>query len=159
MSYLNFKKSKRYMATFKSQSAGVSASPEAVYGRLSDLSSLKSLLDKVPADRIPADKRELFDSIRIDNESIAFPAGPVGELRLVVAERREPSLVRMKGEGAPVPLEIAVEIAPAPVGSELTVEMSLGVPAMMLPMLKGTVQKAVDQFAQVLTSIPYSEPS
>ena len=63
------------MAVYKSENVELNASAESVYGKLSNLENLRSLLEKVPADQVPDDKREMFDSIQITPETISVPAG------------------------------------------------------------------------------------
>ena len=68
------------MSTYKSEKVELSASAESVYAKLSNLENLRSLLANVPAESVPDDKREMFDSIQITSDSISVPAGPVGDL-------------------------------------------------------------------------------
>ena len=95
------------MATFNSEEVSLNAPAEAVFAKLSNLENLRSLLDKVPADQIPADKMEMFNSITITPDSITVPGGPVGALTFKVKEKINPSLIKLEGEGAPVPLSLA----------------------------------------------------
>ncbi len=103
------------MATYKSEEVPLKASAESVFDRLSNFESLKSLLAQVPEDQIPADKKEMFDSIRLTNDSIELPGGPVGSIRLRVVERTAPFRITLKGEGTPVPLQLQLDIHPVDV--------------------------------------------
>ena len=98
------------MATYKSDEVPLKASAQAVFDRLSNLESLQGLLDQIPADQIPADKREIFDNIKITGDSIELPGGPVGAIRLRVTEKVSPSRIKLKGEGTPVPLSLQLDI-------------------------------------------------
>lgn len=146
------------MASFSSPTSTVGASAEKVYARYSNLENLSTLLQHIPADKIPADKRDMLDNIKVDSNSISLPAGPVGSIRLVMSERVEPTLIRMIGEGAPVPLSLSLHITPVDsYHCETSVEIDIEIPKMMLPMIKGTLQKMADQIGAILPSIPYND--
>lgn len=145
------------MATYKSDEVALKASADSVFSRLSDFESLKSLLSQVPADQIPADKKEMFDSIRLTNDSIELPGGPVGSIRLRVVERTAPSRITLKGEGTPVPLQLQLDLHPVDEAScRAQAKVDIEIPAMLRPMIAGPMQKMTEQFASVLRSIPFS---
>ncbi len=145
------------MAIFKSKPTGVNASAEAVYNKLSDLSNLKSLIEKIPDSAVPEDKKEMLQGIKITEDSISFPAGPVGELNLKVAEKVPPTLIKLEGIGTPVALTLSLNIAI--ISSDLCeacVVFDIAIPAMLAPMIGGTIQKMADQFAHVIASLNYN---
>ena len=144
------------MTTIKSEKKSVNASAQKVFDKLSDLDNLKPLLQQVPADRIPADKREMFENLRITADTISIPAGPVGEITLRITDRLPYSLIRLSGEGTPVPLHMQLEIEPKGEEScDVEVSVNLEIPAMLKPMVAGPLKKIVDQFVQVLGMIPF----
>lgn len=144
------------MATYKSDEVTLPASAESVFERLGNFESLKSLLAQVPEDQIPADKKEMFDSIKLTDDSIELPGGPVGSIRLRVVEKVAPSRITLKGEGTPVPLSLQLDIHPVDAGScRAQAKVDLEIPAMLRPMISGPMQKMTEQFAQVLRSIPF----
>ena len=145
------------MATYKSDEVPLKASAQSVFDRLSDFESLKGLLSNVPADQIPADKREMFDSIKLTKDSIELPGGPVGSIRLKVVEKTAPTCIRLKGEGTPVPLSLQLDIHPVDDAScRAMAKVDLEIPAMLRPMISGPMQKMTEQFASELRSIPFS---
>lgn len=145
------------MAIYNSDNISLSSSAEAVYSKLSNLENLRSLLEQVPADKIPEDKRAMFESISITPDSITVPGGPVGNLTFKVVEKHEPSLIKLTGEGSPVPLSLAMHITPeGPEACKAKVEIDIALPAMLKPMVGGHIQKMADQFGQVLKAIPFS---
>lgn len=144
------------MATYKSDEVTLKASAENAFARLSNFESLKSLLEQVPADQIPADKKEMFDSIKLTNDSIELPGGPVGSIRMKVVEKKAPTRITLKGEGTPVPLSLQLDIHPVDVDScRAQAKIDLEIPALLRPMISGPMQKMSEQFAQVLRSIPF----
>lgn len=145
------------MATYKSPEVRLKASAEAVFNKLSNLENLHSLLEKVPADKIPEDKRAMFESIQITPDSITLPGGPVGAVTLRLAEKTSPSLISLKGEGTPVPLALSMHIAPdGDSASKAQVAIDIDIPAMLKPMIGGHLQKMADQFGSVLQAIPFA---
>lgn len=144
------------MATYKSDEVTLKSSAQSVFDRLTNLDSLRGLLDKVPADQIPADKKELFDSVRISGDTIELPGGPVGSIKLKMVEKTAPSRIRLIGEGTPVPLSLQVNISPVDDATcRVMAQVDLDIPAMLRPMISGPMQKMTDQFSQVLRSIPF----
>lgn len=146
------------MTTIKSDKAKINAPAERVYDKLSDLSNLQAVLDQVPADSIPADKRQMFENVKITADTIAIPAGPVGEIKMRVTDRMPYSLIQLTGEGTPVPMNLQLEIEPD--GAEactVQVAFHLEIPAMLKPMVHGPLKKVADQFVQVMGSIPFHQ--
>ncbi len=144
------------MATYKCDEVTLKTSAENVFERLSNFESLKTLLAQIPEDQIPADKKEMFDSIRLSNDSIELPGGPVGSIRLKVVERTAPSRITLKGEGTPVPLQLQLDIHPVDDSAcRAQAKVDLEIPAMLRPMISGPMQKMTEQFANVLRSIPF----
>lgn len=144
------------MALYKSHTQQIPAPAEAVFDKLSDLSNLRQLLESIPESAVPADKREMFDAVRITDQTITFPAGPVGELTMRMTRRERPTLIELTGEGAPVPLKMKLELsAVAAAASEAAVAIDIAIPAMLKPMIGGTIQKMADQFADMLGKLRY----
>lgn len=145
------------MAIYKSSEITVPASANDVYSKLSNMENLRSLLDKIPADRIPADQRKAFEEIEVTEDSITFPAGPVGTMTFRVVEKEQPSFVKLKGEGAPVPLTLALHVnKETDSSSKAFVEIDIEIPALLKPMVGGQIQKMADQFGEMLKSISFS---
>ncbi len=144
------------MATFASKDVELKGSAETVFDTLSKPGNLRNLLDRIPADQVPEDKREMLDQIEITEDSISFPAGPAGNLTLKVSKLERPTLIEMEGAGAPVRLALLLKIKPVgETTSEGRVEIEIDIPMMLRPMVSGPLQQLVDQFAQVLSSVPF----
>lgn len=144
------------MTTIKSEKTRISAPAERVYEKLSNLENLKPLLENVPRDKVPEDKREMFDNLKVTSDTISIPAGPVGEIVLRLTDKLPYSLIRLTGEGTPVPMSMSMEMeAQGADACEVQVAISLDIPIMLKPMVSGPLKKVVDQFAQVLGAIPF----
>ena len=144
------------MAQYNSGEVRLGASAEKVYSKLSDLENLRSLLENVPVDKIPEDKRGLFESIVLTSDSISVPAGPVGALTFRVKEKREPSYIRLDAENSPMPMSLAMNLTSDGADACLAkVDIDIAIPPMLKPMIGGQLQKMADQFGQVLQAIPF----
>ena len=145
------------MSTYKSEKVELSASAESVYAKLSNLENLRSLLANVPAESVPDDKREMFDSIQITSDSISVPAGPVGDLTFRVVEKIGPSRIKLEAENSPIPLSLEMNIKPiSDTSCDAQVAIDIKLPPMLAPMVGGHIQKMADQFGQVLKAIPFA---
>ena len=144
------------MTTVKSDRIQIAAPAERVYEKLTNLENLRPLLENVPRENIPEDKRELFDNLKITSDSITIPAGPVGEITLRMADCMPYSLIQLVGESAPVPMMMTLEIDEKDAEAcEVQVGISLDIPVMLKPMVSGPLRKIVDQFAKVLGAIKF----
>ena len=145
------------MAIYSSSDVTLQAPALTVYDKLSNLENLQGLLNKVPADRIPEDKRQMFENIRITSDTIEVPGGPMGNLVFRVVERESPRLIRLRGEGIPIEMSLALHVRPlTDATSSAKVDLDINIPAMLKPMIGGQIQKIADQFGDVLGAIPFS---
>lgn len=144
------------MATYKSDVVTIHSSAENVFSKLNNLEGLSGMIKNAPTDVMPEDKRVLLDSISVTADSISFPAGQFGSLTLKKTESEAPRLIKLTGEGTPVPMSMSLMIQP--LGSEeceATVEIDLQVPMMLKPMINGSMKKMTGEFAQMLRTIKF----
>lgn len=145
------------MSVYSSGNVTLNASAESVFDKLSNLENLQGLLDKVPADRVPEDKRQMFENIKITHDTIEVPGGPMGNLVFRVTERKAPSTIRLKGEGIPIEMALVLNVKPlTETTSSANVDIDINIPAMLKPMVGGQIQKIANQFGDVLGAIPFS---
>ena len=145
------------MSIYSSDKITLNAPANTVYDKLANLENLKGMLDKVPADRIPEDKRQMFENIRITPDTIEVPGGPMGNLLFRVTERKAPSLIKLQGEGIPVEMSLALHLEPlSDTSSTAKVDLDINLPAMLKPMIGGQIQKIANQFGEVLGAIPFA---
>lgn len=145
------------MSIYSSDKITLNAPATAVYDKLSNLENLQGMLNKVPADKIPEDKRQMFENIRITQDTIEVPGGPMGNLLFRVTERIAPSLIKLKGEGIPIEMSLVLHIVPVnDTSSSANVDIDINIPAMLKPMIGGQIQKIANQFGEVLGAIPFA---
>ena len=136
------------MATFTSKPAIVEASAQAVADKFADLSRLQELIDKMPAE-----DRAKVGEVSFTTDSIVMKTPQVGEITLKVVERT-PAKVVFTALGSPVPMHLTVNIRPeSDDKSEIVTAMDVEIPAFLKAMVGGTMQKAVDQFGQLMQKI------
>lgn len=144
------------MSEYKSDVVRLNASRQVVYDRLSNPENLREFLDKIPADKVPADKLEQLRNVEVTADSITIPGGPVGSVRMVIDERREPELVRMRADGLPINVTMELRLADAgDAQTDAVVAINADLPAMLKPMVSGPFKQIVSQFATVLASMPF----
>lgn len=148
------------MAEFKSDKTPLKGSAEVVYAKLSNLENLRSLMDRIPMENVPEDKRSMFENVEITADSITIPlapGSPMGALSFRKDKCVEPSLVRLVGVGTPVPLALEMHITPIDSeSSEGQVVVDVNIPMMLKPMVSGPISKVVSQFSDVLRAIPFN---
>jgi len=145
------------MAIYSSQPVRLTSPAESVYSKLSNLENLRSLLERIPSDKVPEDQKAMLDNITISPDSISVPAGPVGNLDFVVTERKEPSLVKLSAQNSPVPMSLALCITPES-DAECTakVDIDINIPPMLRPMVGDKIQQVADKFSLILKAISFA---
>lgn len=139
------------MAVFKSEEKILEYPAEKVFDKVNDLEGLGKLLADLPADRIPEDKREMLQGLKVTSDSISIPAGPVGAITLVKSRSERPEFIEMVGSGSPVPLALSLRIRPLEGNrSAVVAEIDLNIPPLLKPMVSGPIQKMISQFGDVL---------
>ena len=142
------------MAVFKSHTVSVPVSADVLFDKLTDMSSLRAMLQNVPADKIPSDQREMFDAVEVGDDYISFPTPAVGNVKLQMAEKVRPSKVRLEGVGTPVALSLILDIEPESADScRGTVSIDITIPAILKPMVAGPLDKLITQFADMLPAV------
>ena len=133
------------MATFTSKPTIVDSPAATVAEKFSDLSAMQKVLDQ-----IPADERAKIGDIALTPDSIVMKTPQGGDITLKVTQRT-PERVTLTAMGSPVPMNLSVNIKPlSDTQTELTTSMDVEIPAFLKPMVGGTLQKAVDQFGQLM---------
>ena len=138
------------MATFTGKSVELNASPAEVYARLSDLSALGSRLDQ-----IPEEYRAKMGDVKFTADSIIINAAPAGEITLAITERREPEKIVLSAVNSPLPLSMAVNIAPglSEGRSSVSAAAEVEIPAMLKPLVGPKLQEAADKFGEMLGNL------
>lgn len=132
------------MATFTSKPITINSPADQVVEKFSDFSRLQQVLDN-----IPAEQRAQIGDVRLTSDSIVMTTPQVGDITLKVTERT-PRGIKLEALGSPVPMLLSVDVAPEGDASKVVTAMNVEIPAFLKPMIGGTLQKAVDQFAVLI---------
>ena len=130
------------MATYKSEQVHVSATPEAVYERVSDLRQLPQQAGKI--------------STTADTLTTELPM--VGSLTLRVTERVPFSKVKLESDGSPLSLTITLSIAAAAEGgSDLQIALEAPLNPFMQAMVEKPIKEALGKMADKVKQLPFSQ--
>lgn len=157
------------MAKYESGVKQIPYSQSVVYGKLSDLSNLESLKEKMGTTDIPDNikeqaneeqinkAKEVLEKMEFTSDTISIDVAPIGKLMIEIIERQPEKLIKMTSTQSPVPLTLWIQLVPT--GDEsckmrLTLETELN---MFLKMMIGSKLKdGIDKFADMLARIPYN---
>ena len=131
-----------------------------VYAFLSDFSKIGKLIE---ADRLMGEGNQMpeladkIEDVRTTEDSFTFMVKGVGEMGMKIVEREEPKLIKLEGDGR-LPFEFLVWIqlldnGPYDTRLRITAEAELNM--MMKMLLKGKLEKGINQLAEGLAKIPY----
>lgn len=119
-----------------------------VTAKFDDLTAMQTMLDSMPAD-----ERAKVGDVSLTRDEIVIQTPQVGQISLRIVERT-PSLIRFNAVGSPVPMALNVNIRPLSADScEISTVMDVDIPVFLKPMIGGALQKAADQFGQLMSRL------
>lgn len=143
-------------------------SQSAVYGKVSDLSNLASIKEKLNdplyeekvKGQIPADKWEdvkaRLDEMECTTDTLTLSAGPIGNIAISVDTREPEKCVKYVSTTSPVSFKLWIQVLPtSETSSKIKVTIDADLPFFMKPMLEKPLKEGVEKFADMLTMIPY----
>lgn len=134
------------MAQFESSVKYVPYSQERVFNKLSDLSNLESVRDKL-ADKV--------QDLAFDSDTMSFTAQGIS-ITLRIIEREPYKCIKFESEKSPVPLKLWIQIVPVEAEqAKLKVTIRAEVNMFMKAMVTKPLQEGVDKLAEMLSMIPY----
>lgn len=136
------------MTQFESNVKVIPYNNEQVYAKISDLTNLERVKDKIPEGKIK--------DLQFDADSISFNASPVGTITLRIIEREPCTCVKFETVNSPLPFNLWIQIVPE---TESECKMKLTIKAEINPFIKGMIQKPLEEglekMAEMLSKIPY----
>ncbi|MCM1033806.1 MAG: hypothetical protein NC405_08675 [Odoribacter sp.] len=136
------------MATFTGKPVIVDKPAAQVAEKFSDLSRMQEIMD-----RMPDEQRKQIGDVTLTKDRITITTQQVGEINFTVTERTDNRVV-FTAQGAPVPLSLVINLKElSSESTELTTSMEVEIPAFLKPMIGGAMQKAVDQFGQLMQKL------
>ena len=134
------------MTEYTSEIKSIAAPLSAVYSKLSDLSNLKGMEDKLPEGKIKL--------TGIDSDSCTLSVNPVGQITLRIVERRQDDLIKFEAECSPMPFNVWIQLKEADTRLKITLRAELNM--FVKPMLDKPLHEGVDRLAQLLASLDYA---
>lgn len=136
------------MTKFESPVKVIAASQEAVYEKLSNLSNLEEVKNRLPQDKVK--------NLSFDAESLSIEAAPVGKITLQIVEKEPCKCIKFETTVSPLPFNLWIQIVPV---TEAECKIKLTVGMELNPFLKTMVQKplqeAIDKMTEMLSLIEY----
>ena len=131
-----------------------------VYAFLSDFSKIGKLIEtarQMGAGNQMPELADKIEDVRTTEDTCTFMVKGVGEMGMKIVEREEPKLIKLEVDGR-LPFEFQVWIqlldnGPYDTRLRITAEAELNM--MMKMLLKGKLEKGINQLAEGLAKIPY----
>ncbi len=128
-------------------------SQESVYAKVSDLSNLRGL-----ADRIPADQQNQFkvENLECTPDSVSCTISPIGQIEIGIVSREPFKCVKMETLQSPIKLTAWIQIVSTGESSckiKLTADADLNI--FMAKMVEKPLTEAVEKLADMLAMLPY----
>ena len=86
------------MVNFESSVKVIPYSQERVYNKLSDLSNLEAIKDRLPQDKV--------EDLSFDSDTLSFKVAPVGRLTLRIVERDPCKCIKLATTDSPLPFNM-----------------------------------------------------
>ena len=136
------------MATYKGKPAVVNRPIGEVYGRFSDLSAMEEVVKNRASDL--AEKAE----IKFEADSLTIVNNQVGEIRFEVTERVESTKVVFKAANSPLPIVMAINLAPIDENTtEVSTSIDVEIPVMLKAFIGPKLQQVADQFGTMMAGM------
>ncbi len=117
-----------------------------IYDQLANLSKISERIDS-----LPEDLRQRLGTVNFpDNETMAFTAPGVGEMKFRIVERNAPDSVKFLAETGVVPINVIIDLNEADAAAtDVTATIDAEIPMMLRPLIGGKLQEAADQFGKM----------
>jgi hypothetical protein len=136
------------MTKFESAVKVIPASQKAVYEKLSDLSNLEKVKDRLPQDKVK--------NLSFDAETLSIEVPPVGKIVLQIVEKEPCKCIKFATTTSPLPFNLWIQIVPV---TETECKMKLTIGMELNPFMKTMVQKhlqeGLEKMAETLSLINY----
>lgn len=157
---------KTVMAKYESQIKYLAAPVERVYSMLSNLENFRPVLENAQNNPMVRQKMEeagqdpsaldKLKDVELSADRIAFPAPMIGTLSLCIIEREENKCIKFATEQSPIEANLWIQVLPVSTGgSKMRLTLKADLNMMMKMMVGKKLETGIDQFADMLASLPY----
>ena len=136
------------MNKFESSVKVIPYSQERVYSKLSDLSNLETIKDRLPQDKV--------QDLSFDSDTLSFSVPPVWQLTLQIVEREPCKCVKLATTNSPLPFNMwiqLVETAEEECNVKVTIEIDIN--PFMKAMVQKPLQDGLEKMVEMLSMINY----
>ena len=126
---------------------------ESVFAKVSDLSNLKYITERIPADQ--ADQFKVQD-MECTPDRVSCSISPIGQIEIGVVSREPYKCVKMETLRSPIKLTLWIQIVSTGSSSckiKLTADADLNI--FMAKMVEKPLTEAVEKLADMLSMLPY----
>lgn len=138
------------MQEYKSEVKFINYPAEAVFSKLSNLSNLESIKDRLPQDKI----QDLY----FDTDTCRFSVSPVGTIGIRIIEREPFKTIKFASEQSPMAFNLWIQLAEKadqPGCCYLLITAKADIPFMLKSMVGNKLQEGINRIAEALSMMPY----
>ncbi|MDO4159221.1 MAG: SRPBCC family protein [Prevotellaceae bacterium] len=136
------------MSKYESSVHIINYPQEKVYAKLSDLSNIEKVKDRIPAEQVK--------DLTFDRDSVSVNVPPVGSVTLKIVERQELKCIKFEAENSPLPFNLWIQLLPVTETScKMKVTVKADIPIFLKPMVGNKLEEGVEKIAQTLAMVPY----
>lgn len=136
------------MSKYESSVQIINYPQEKVYAKLSDLSNIEKVKDRIPAEQVK--------DLTFDRDSVSVNVPPVGSVTLKIVEREELKCIKFEAENSPLPFNLWIQLLPVTETScKMKVTVKADIPIFLKPMVGNKLEEGVEKIAQTLAMVPY----
>lgn len=136
------------MSNFESSVKVIPYSQERVYNKLSDLSNLEAVKDRLPQDKV--------QDLNFDSDTLSFSVPPVGQLTLQIIEREPCKCIKLATTNSPIPFNMWIQLVET--GEEeckMKVTIGMDINPFMKAMVQKPLQEGLEKMVEMLAIINY----
>ena len=136
------------MSNFESSVKVIPYSQERVYNKLSDLSNLEAVKDRLPQDKV--------QDLSFDSDTLSFSVPPVGQLTLQIIEREPCKCIKLATTNSPIPFNMWIQLVET--GEEeckMKVTIGMDINPFMKAMVQKPLQDGLEKMVEMLAIINY----
>jgi len=141
------------MKRIESSVKHIAYSQEQVYAKVSDLSNLKALIDRIPEDQ----KQDInLENLECTPDKVSTVVQPVGKVEVAIVSREPYKCVKMESTQSPIKLYLWIQIVSTGQDSckiKITVDADLNI--FIAKMAEKPLTEAVEKLADMLAVLQY----
>ncbi len=136
------------MSNFESSVKVIPYSQERVYSKLSDLSNLEAIKDRLSQDKV--------QDLSFDSDTLNFSVSPIGQLTLQIVEREPSKCIKLATTNSPIPFNMWIQLV-ATGEEECKVKVTIGmdINPFMKAMVQKPLQEGLEKMVEMLAVINY----